>query len=312
MLQVDEADFLLQLASAPDTQLDNGQTVENICEWLGGMLPSGSGRLSAVAPRGDHDTNRDNASASVPAGGATGVAFSPLGVEPENATRCFSHAKVASPSKDRRGLAQPQIVSRAESMQNGDMAVGSPRSHELDQVLFTFDKPELGHYTTTWTAVTNDSNLILHLLALYFCWEYPIFAPLSKKHFLQDFRDGRHRYCSSLLVNALLALGCRFSTHSITSANFQDSHLGGDHFFKESQRLLDQETEHHSLTTIQALGIMSIREASCGRASESRYYAAQSTRLAFEIGLHRTHDKGVKDEFTVQLATLWGAFSLDM
>jgi len=196
-------------------------------------------------------------------------------------------------------------------MQNDHMPDGLPRSYGLNHAPFTLDKREWEHHPPAWTTITNNINLILHLLALYFCWEYPIFAPLSKKHFLQDFRDGRHRYCSPLLVNALLALGCRFSTHLITRANSEDPQSAGDHFFKESQRLFDQETDHHSLTTIQALGIMSIREASCGRSSECRYYAEQSTRLAFEMGLHRTHDNGDTDELAVQLATFWGAFSLD-
>lgn len=136
-------------------------------------------------------------------------------------------------------------------------------------------------------------------------------ASLSKEYFLRDFRDGRRRYCSPLLVNALLALGCRFSTHPMARDNAEESHSAGDHFFRESKRLFDQETDHHSLTSIQALGIMSIREASRGQGSESRYYAEQSIRLAFEMGLHRTHDEGDEGEVAVQLATFWGAFSLD-
>ncbi|KAH7191427.1 fungal-specific transcription factor domain-containing protein [Fusarium oxysporum] len=191
------------------------------------------------------------------------------------------------------------------------MSDGLLRYYGLNPVFFTLDKPEAKLLTKTWTAIADDMNLAQHLLALYFCWEYPTLASLCKEHFLRDFRDGRHRYCSPLLVNALLALGCRFSTHPMTRANVEDSHSAGDHFFKESQRLFDQETDHHSLTTIQALGIMSIREASCGRGSESRYYAGQSIQLAFEMGLHRTHDEGDQDELAVRLATFWGAFSLD-
>ncbi|KAI3400743.1 hypothetical protein diail_1952 [Diaporthe ilicicola] len=61
-----------------------------------------------------------------------------------------------------------------------------------------------------------------------------------------------------------------------------------------------------------ALGIMSIREASCGRDSESWYYAGQSIRLAVEMGLHRVRDdSGSSDEVAVQAATFWGAFALD-
>lgn len=165
--------------------------------------------------------------------------------------------------------------------------------------------------STTWTSVTNDVNLVRHLLALYFCWEYPTFASLSKEHFLKDFNSGRHRYCSPILVNALLALGCRFSDQPKTRADSNDPHTSGDHFFKEALRLLSRESNHHNLTTIQALGIMSIREASCGRDSESWYYAGQSIRLTIEMGLHRLAGDGDADELAVQAATFWGAFALD-
>ncbi|KAG7435385.1 Nitrogen assimilation transcription factor nit-4 [Fusarium oxysporum f. sp. raphani] len=225
--------------------------------------------------------------------------------------RSHSHAKTKSRAKRRPGSSQSQIAFWAENMQTDHMSDGLPRYYGLNPVFFTLNEPEAKLLTQTWTAIADDMNLVQHLLALYFCWEYPTLASLSKEHFLRDFRDGRHRYCSPLLVNALLALGCRFSTRPMTRANAEDSHSAGDHFFKESQRLLDQETDHHSLTTIQALGIMSIREASCGRGSESRYYAGQSIQLAFEMGLHRTHDEGDQDELAVRLATFWGAFSLD-
>lgn len=164
----------------------------------------------------------------------------------------------------------------------------------------------------TWTSITSDGSLVQHLLSLYFCWEYPTFASLSKEHFLDDFSDGRPRFCSPILVNALLALGCRFSSRPSTRANPDNPYTAGDHFFKESQRLFYQEQDHHNLTTIQALGIMSIREASCGRDSESWYYAGQSVRLAIEMGLHRLQDDGHDDdESAVQAATFWGAFALD-
>lgn len=191
--------------------------------------------------------------------------------------------------------------------QDGD----GQRYRGLDQIL----APEISQMNapaTTWTEISTDKAFVQHLLALYFCWEYPTFASLSKQHFLKDFQAGRPRYCSRMLVNALLALGCRFSSQPSTLANPNDPYSSGDHFFKECQRLFYQETNHHNMTTIQALGIMSIREASCGRDSESWYYAGQSIRLAIEMGLHRVSDKtGDSDEIAVRAATFWGAFSLD-
>lgn len=185
------------------------------------------------------------------------------------------------------------------------------RYRGLDQVLAP-ELPQLNVPATTWTDITSDTAFVQHLLALYFCWEYPTFASLSKEHFLKDYQAGRPRYCSRMLINALLALGCRFSSQPSTLANPNDPYSSGDHFFKECQRLFYEETNHHNLTTIQALGIMSIREASCGRDSESWYFAGQSIRLAIEMGLHRVSDNsGDSDEVAVQAATFWGAFSLD-
>lgn len=181
----------------------------------------------------------------------------------------------------------------------------------VEQVLATPGNQHTRSTPTTWTQISRDAGLVQHLLALYFCWEYPTFASLSKEHFLTDFWASRPRFCSQILVNALLALGCRFSTHPHTRADPNDPYTSGDHFFKEALRLFHQEKNHHTLTTIQALGIMSIREASCGRDSESWYYAGQSMRLAFEMGLHYVDQNGDEDEIAVQAATFWGAFALD-
>lgn len=187
-----------------------------------------------------------------------------------------------------------------------------PRFRGLGQVLSPLSDPEMQRiFSGTWTSITDDVSLVHHLLALYFCWEYPTFASLSKEHFLRDFQDGRDRYCSPILVNALLALGCRLSTQPKTREFPQDPYSSGDHFFKEALRLLNAESDQHSLTVIQALGILSIREASCGRASESWYYSDQSIRLAIEMGLHLTQKHRDIDEMAVQSATFWGAFALD-
>ena len=167
----------------------------------------------------------------------------------------------------------------------------------------------------TWTQVTSDRELVEHLMALYFCWEYPTFASLSKEHFLDDFRSGATRHCSSLLVNALLAVGCRFSTQAAARLDPNDSDTAGDHFFAEALRLLGIETNRNTLTMIQALGLMSIREASCGRTTDSMYYASQSIMIAIEMGLHLESESEGGDSATldraVKSATFWGAFSLD-
>ena len=166
-----------------------------------------------------------------------------------------------------------------------------------------------------WTRVTEDNAFIEHLLSLYFCWEYPIFASLSETHFLEDFRAGRRRFCSSLLVNALLCLACVYTDKAEARIDPYNSDTSGDGFFEEAKWLLSIEGGP-SLTTIQALGLMSLREASCGRDSTSLYYAAQSIRMAVKLELNVDHvalygKTFSHDERYVRSATFWGCFCLD-
>jgi hypothetical protein len=208
----------------------------------------------------------------------------------------------------RSGSETDTVIRGARGTEQGTI-LGSPfgMEEDVDQ-----DRP---NFNEIWTRVTKDGALVEHLMALYFCWEYPTFASLSKEHFLEDFRTGNQRHCSSLLVNSLLAVGCRFSTQAETRADPKDSNTSGDHFFAEALRLLGEQEDRHVLTTIQALGLMSIREASCGRSSGSLFLSGQSIRLAIEMGLH--FDINVADskeseiEHDVRSATFWGAFSLD-
>lgn len=59
-----------------------------------------------------------------------------------------------------------------------------------------------------WTAVTTDDALVQKLMQIYFLFDFPYYTFLHKDHFLQDMVDGRERYCSSLLVNVILAQAC--------------------------------------------------------------------------------------------------------
>ncbi|CZR70072.1 related to nitrate assimilation regulatory protein nirA [Phialocephala subalpina] len=175
---------------------------------------------------------------------------------------------------------------------NPDNTMRRARGHGQSTILgSTFGMQETQgrspNYNQSWTTVTNDGAFVEHLMALYFCWEYPTFASLSKEHFLDDFRAGSARHCSSLLVNALLALGCRFSNQPNARTDPNESNTAGDHFFAEATRLLETQSDRHILTTVQALGLMSLRQASCGRSSQSLFLSGQSIRLAVEMGLHQ-------------------------
>jgi hypothetical protein len=59
-----------------------------------------------------------------------------------------------------------------------------------------------------WTNVTADDQVLRELLRCYFKTSYVFFPYFHKDCFLQDMVSGRRRFCSSLLVNSILAAGC--------------------------------------------------------------------------------------------------------
>jgi hypothetical protein len=58
-----------------------------------------------------------------------------------------------------------------------------------------------------WTTVSMDNALMRKILTNYFLHDYQSAPPFQKDYFLQDMVAGRHSCCSSLLVNAILAIG---------------------------------------------------------------------------------------------------------
>lgn len=166
----------------------------------------------------------------------------------------------------------------------------------------------------SWTRITQSRPLIEHLLSLYFCWEYPVFTIISEHYFRNDMRDGRRKYCSPLLVNAILAVACRLSDRP-EPQNDSHSRTAGDDFFKEAEDLLARDSTP-DVTTVQALGIMSNREASFGREDTGWMLMGRCAQMAIHLGLHlpctSVDGKPLSPaELEVRTITFWGFFALD-
>jgi Fungal specific transcription factor domain/Fungal Zn(2)-Cys(6) binuclear cluster domain len=182
---------------------------------------------------------------------------------------------------------------------------------------------------TSWTRVTDDPELVQHLLTMYFTYHYTYFTTLSKQLFFRDFRKGqlaftntrRTEYCTPLLVNAMLALGCHFTAWPDARTDRDDSATAGDHFFHECKRLImeNDEYEKPKLATVQALALMSVREAGCGRESKGWVYSGMSFRMAGDLGLNLdsgsfagSKDIGMGEEdVDARRITFWGCFLFD-
>ena len=59
-----------------------------------------------------------------------------------------------------------------------------------------------------WTAVISDDSLFRKLLHAYVLHEYTTYPNFHKDLFLDDLAEGRSRFCSSLMVNTILASAC--------------------------------------------------------------------------------------------------------
>jgi hypothetical protein len=59
-----------------------------------------------------------------------------------------------------------------------------------------------------WTSVNADDDLMRTLIRAYFIYEYDWFTFFHKDYFLDDMLAGSSTFCSPLLVNAILAVGC--------------------------------------------------------------------------------------------------------
>jgi hypothetical protein len=111
---------------------------------------------------------------------------------------------------------------------------------DLEGVLTDYQQQE--NAATSWTTVTDDPDLVTHLITMYFTWHYTYFTTLSKSLFMREFLLGapppgtrrKTEYCTPLLVNTMLALGCHFTSWPGAREDRDDSATAGDHFFKVS------------------------------------------------------------------------------
>ncbi|KAM5526595.1 C6 transcription factor [Fusarium oxysporum f. sp. phaseoli] len=109
-----------------------------------------------------------------------------------------------------------------------------------------------------WTSVTDDDQLVSELLNSYFLHQYTAYLVFHKDYFLEDLAKGRTRFCSPLLVNAILAAACHASTSIPDRAKFWRPQNLAYQFLAEARRLWDMQHGKSSLTAIQAAIVLTI------------------------------------------------------
>ncbi|KAK3301063.1 uncharacterized protein B0H64DRAFT_382525 [Chaetomium fimeti] len=130
-----------------------------------------------------------------------------------------------------------------------------------------------------WTTVSSDDDLLRKILHDYFLFDYDWFTFFHKDHFLEDMGTENPRFCTPLLVNALLCMGCFCHRGLQGRAEFWNPKNIGYQFLAEAKRLFelessverpfrdptdptwehrDREWEQTRLTTIQAALLLTL------------------------------------------------------
>ncbi|RAL11938.1 Zn(II)2Cys6 transcription factor [Aspergillus homomorphus CBS 101889] len=118
-----------------------------------------------------------------------------------------------------------------------------------------------------WTTVTEDADLVSHLVSLYFTWDYPFHAFLDRDVFLEHMRraNAQSEFCSPFLVNALLTNACHFSDYSEAYVDPGDVVTKGVDFLAEAERLREEEPMKLSLAYLQGTLLLYERYSMSGK-----------------------------------------------
>jgi hypothetical protein len=169
-----------------------------------------------------------------------------------------------------------------------------------------------------WTTATDDMELVDHLLNVYFTWQHSFFQSFPEELFRDDYKAGRTKYCSEMLVNAICAAGCLLSDRPEAYGDPNDPQSAGSGFFDEGMKLLNQ-VNHSSIPTTAAVFILSHVEGYRGRLGIMWGLVGRSTRMALDLDLHRRNEKTAFDQLNPRarveeagrLHTFWGCFISD-
>ncbi|OAA35696.1 Zn(2)-C6 fungal-type DNA-binding domain protein [Metarhizium rileyi] len=137
-----------------------------------------------------------------------------------------------------------------------------------------------------WTSVCSDDVLMRRLLGAFFLQEHDWWTVLQKDYFLQDMSSMHHDFCSSLLVNAVLAQSCSHYRGLSDRVEFWNPQTLGYRFLAEAKRLWEYEKDNDALTTLQAALVLHIIYSGSGADKIGFAYTVQACAIAHRLDLY--------------------------
>ncbi|KAJ5143224.1 pathway-specific regulatory protein [Penicillium bovifimosum] len=174
-----------------------------------------------------------------------------------------------------------------------------------------------------WTKVTDDDDLVSHLVSLYMTWDYPFFAFFDREIFLEHMSKGilNSDFCSPFLVNALLANACDYSQYSETYAIPGDVRTKGAAFLAEAESYMSAYSFERGsgtrLASLQATLLLYERYSVLGNENFGYAMLNRAIEMAEELGIvnrpKRTlNSSQMSEDMLVSVKrTAWGLFQID-
>ncbi|TEA17729.1 Nitrogen assimilation transcription factor nirA [Colletotrichum sidae] len=136
-----------------------------------------------------------------------------------------------------------------------------------------------------WTSVCDDNVLMRDLIRSFLRCEYQFTAAFQMDLFLEDLAAQRDDFCSSLLVNIVLAYACVCYPKFTNRVEYWNPQTYTYRFLAEAKRLWELESSRARITTVQAGILFSVFHNLCGLDDIGQPYRIQGVVLAQELGL---------------------------
>lgn len=157
-----------------------------------------------------------------------------------------------------------------------------------------------------------------HLLGLYWRWQNSWQYIVARESFVLDLYVHKSgRFCTPLLLTAILAFASRYSPRLELRRNPEDANTAGETFAAQARTMLHYEYEAPTTSTVQAAGLLGLFWASLDREGLGFMYIGMASRMAMNLGLHSDcstyASTGMISEEDVEARNIafWGIYVLD-